>query len=89
MLFGGIIIILFEVIAWIKELEKGFFDQSVWLVAYDYYKEEKTSNNEKAFYHKFCRFFSAFCCAFLFLFVSEEGTFMVVLTHMCAKALKE
>ena len=25
MLFGGIIIILFEVIAWIKELEKGFF----------------------------------------------------------------
>ena len=39
-------------IAWIKELEKGFFSTNQF--AYDYYKEEKTSNNEKAFYHKFC-----------------------------------
>ena len=72
MLFGGIIIILFEVIAWIKELEKGFFDQSVWLVAYDYYKEEKTSNNEKAFYHKFCSLFSRPSVAPFFSYLSRK-----------------
>ena len=73
MLFGGIIIILFEVIDWIKELQKGIFSTyQLWLVAYDYYKEEETSNNEKAFYHKFCCLFSRPPVAPFFSYLSRK-----------------
>lgn len=58
MLFGGIIIILFEVIAWIKELEKVFFstNQFDWLHMITT-KKKKLQLTKKHFITSFVVFF--------------------------------